>query len=246
MQENLDISNRIKLLTAQSVNCSYRILDYCDETEKLGIHTTNDLNNQYETIKKIHNQLAQMDKSLIMVEKNLKKLKKSKIRWLFEELFCCCFYSKSEIIYDSECSLKSSASLHQPNNSVCHSDVYIAIKDKKTSLRSLSVKSLKSAFGSVCTGSLKLVRSSASLLRSKGQHNKTDSISELEKCLDSNIKNIDLELNNLQVISVEISRKIDIKHGYLSQLNQHADVNIQRVKSVDSMGRRLYTNRKKN
>jgi hypothetical protein len=156
---------------------------------------------------------------------------------------------RKKVIYDSECSLKSTPT--QIINA-SKSETYISqvskprkIKNKTTSLGNLrsatSVsRSIKSIWSSVKASSIKLVKSSASMLSSsKNKVTNVNSLTEMEKNLNLNMKNIDMQLNSLQAMSLEISKKIEIKDGYLSDVNRYAEVNIERVKDADSVGRRL-------
>lgn len=88
---------KIKSLAAQSLTSSYRILSVCHATERLGIDTVERLESQCEAMRRIEHELGLMGHNIKSVEMNLRELKKSKIRSLFEQICCCfCFFNSDE------------------------------------------------------------------------------------------------------------------------------------------------------
>lgn len=291
-QLDLDINNRIKYLTNQTLCSSNRILTYCNSSEKLGVETTRKLNEQYDKIKNIHEDLEQMDEDLKWVEKNLKELRKSRLRSFLDTFCCCCCGSSSSAasyslerrrkstaeIIDSECSLKSeststvpaAASTTRMAQNASRSDTFLqrraratthnnnsttrrrhktkslvnlpARSSSRTSVRR-SLKSIKSILSGFRASSLKLVKSTSVSLhlakRSSG------SVEQIERNLDLNLRTINSQLDSLQAMSIDIAKRIEKKNGYLNQVNHYADINIERVKSADNVGRKLWIKKKK-
>lgn len=307
---------QIRSLAAQSLTSSYRILSVCHATEQLGIDTVERLESQCEAIRRIEDELSLMGQNIKSVEMNLRELKKSKLRSLFEQICCCfCFFnsdsynnnhhtdiaftnpdngliqsdsSSTHLDVNNRLSKSINASFKKRSRDTLNSSMPTLIDASKSesfvrqrckkggkekilrrqkttslvnlrprpppsssssSLASLSLKSLKSTLRLVKSNMSVLV-SSASSASVVGENEKStkrlDSIDVMEKRLEENMRTLDQQLNNLQSMSRDIAKKIDVKSGSntkLSNVNRFADISVQKVRHADLASRQILSNK---
>ena len=101
----VNLKLKLKTLSTQTRQTSNRILNYCDETEKLGLNASMLLVEQYEKLNKIDRGVEKMSDELKKVETNINKLNRSGACLAFRaigEILIGCFICKAKTSKSSD------------------------------------------------------------------------------------------------------------------------------------------------
>lgn len=230
--EFLDQQKQLKIIEAYSeatLQSTYRMLQYCNESEKYGITTLMSLQNQGEILSRAQHGLNEVGSHLELVENNLNKL----------EYKCCCCDCKPESFLFTCCfgfRKKCCKSLSKSKSLV------FQVSQTNTNASKMTSNDRSNSFEIRNTPSSTQSNISQRIKRGVFQTqfaNYPPSMLNTEKLISENLEQVQQSLNSLKKLASNANLELLCQNKKIEAIGQRANLTVNKVHDADKVGKRI-------